>query len=62
MSRGNGTDTTVQSATSKSKSLRTTLPTFVVQKLKIKEGDDLNWDVDKNGKNWIAILKVKKKE
>lgn len=57
--RGNGTDTTAQSATSTSRSIRTTIPTFVVQKLNIQEGDDLVWDIDKQGKNWIAILKKK---
>ena len=57
MGRGNGTDTTAQSATTSSKSIRTTIPAFIVQKLAINEGDVLSWDIDKEGKNWIAILK-----
>lgn len=59
MGRGNGTDTTAQSATLKSESIRTTISAFVVQKLGIQEGDNLSWDIDKCDNDWIAIIKKK---
>ena len=59
MGRGSGTDTIAQSARAKSESLRTTLPVFVVKQLGIKEGDNLEWVVDKNKNGWFGVIKKK---
>lgn len=59
MARGNGTDTIAQSARAQSESLRTTLPVFVVKQLEISEGDELEWAIDKNENDWVAIISKK---
>lgn len=61
MGRMSGTDTMVSSARSNSRSLRTTIPVFVVEALGLKEGMSLHWELDKDGKTWKAIFKPKKK-
>ena len=60
MGRLEGTETVCTPATSKSKSLRTTIPVFVVQQIGLEDGDHLNWKLDKDGKTWLA--KITKKE
>ena len=59
MARMNGTETIVASATSKSKSLRTTIPVFVVKQVGLEEGDHLDWELDKEGETWIATIRKK---
>lgn len=59
MARMDGTETIVASATSKSKSLRTTIPVFVVKQMGLVERDHLDWKVDKDGKTWIATIAKK---
>jgi hypothetical protein len=39
------TETTLSLATSKSESLRTTVPSWVVSHFKLKEGDILDWEM-----------------
>ena len=51
-----GTETIVALATSKSISLRTTIPTCVVKKMGLEEGDHIDWDIDKNGQTWVAMI------
>ena len=60
MGRMGGTETIVATATSKSPSLRTTIPIFIVKQIGLKEGDHLNWELDKVSGVWI--MKVVKKE
>lgn len=60
MARMSGTDTMVSSARSNSRSLRTTIPVFVVEALDLKEGMALDWKLDKNGGKWIAIFTSKR--
>ena len=57
MGRGTGTETTIASARSESRSLRTTIPVFVVEQLGLAEGQKLTWKVDKVDGKWIAIFK-----
>lgn len=59
MARTRGTETIIGSATSKTKSLRTTIPVFVVQQMELDEGDHLNWKVDKQNDTWIAVITKK---
>ena len=60
MGRGTGTETTIASARSESRSLRTTIPVFVVEQLGLAEGQKLDWKVDKVDGKWIAVFKEKK--
>lgn len=60
MGRLEGTETVCTHATSKSKSLRTTIPVFVVQQIGLEDGDHLNWELDKDGNTWLA--KITKKD
>jgi len=60
MARMDGTETIVTYATSKSQSLRTTIPVFVVKQLGLEERDHLDWKVDKDGKTWMAVITKKK--
>ena len=60
MGRGTGTETTIASARSESRSLRTTIPVFVVEQLGLTEGQKLDWKVDKVDGEWIAVFKEKK--
>ena len=41
-------------------SLRTTVPMSIVKQLKLEQGDQLDWDLDKEDKMWI--VKVTKRE
>ena len=36
-------------------SVRTTIPSNIAKKLGLADGDTLEWDMDKQGNNWIAI-------
>ena len=51
-----GIKTVVVSATTNSISLRTTIPLFVVNQLELKEGDSVEWTVDKENKTWFAKI------
>lgn len=43
------------STNSTSKSMRIVIPPHVIEKLGIKLGDNIAWDIDKNeGGNWVA--------
>ncbi len=44
-------------AVSKSNSLRTTVPIHIIQKLDLKKGDRVVWDMDKVRGRWIATMK-----
>lgn len=56
MARISVDETVATPATSKSKSLRTTIPAHVVNQLKINDGDLLTWELDKVGNRWKAII------
>jgi len=53
--------TQVTRASSKSTSLRTTIPEKVVQETKLKPGDVLDWEVSSSEKGRL-IMKIKKLE
>ena len=52
-----GTETVATSARSQSRSLRTTIPVFVVEQLGLEEGVKIDWRLDKEGDMWMAIMK-----
>lgn len=43
-------------ATAESRSMRTTIPVFVVKQMGLNEGDRLEWTLDKNGGMWSATI------
>ena len=59
MARLSGSETIISSAKPESRSLRTTIPVFVVEQVGFKDGDRLIWRVDKDGKEWMAIIRKK---
>lgn len=48
--------TTLHYATSKSKSLRTTVPTLVTRQFKLEEGDMLQWEIKAKKKDEFEII------
>jgi len=55
-----GEQTSLTSATTKSESLRTTVPMSIVKQFKLKAGDKLDWTFDvKEGKMIIVVHPVK---
>jgi len=50
--------TTVGAATKGATSLKTVIPMWAVNKLGIKAGDKLDWDLDKVGDEWVLLVKV----
>lgn len=62
MGRIENCETVLMFAVSHSKSLRTTVPSHIVKKLKLERGDHLDWDIDKEGTKWVAkLVKVENK-
>jgi bifunctional DNA-binding transcriptional regulator/antitoxin component of YhaV-PrlF toxin-antitoxin module len=57
-----GDITTLTKATSKSKSLRTTIPVGIVKQFNISEGDKLNWEIRADGGELIIIVKPLKEK
>ena len=49
-------------ATSKSKSLRTTIPVGIVRQFNLSEGDKLNWEIRAEGGELIIIVKSLKEK
>ena len=49
-------ESVLQTATSKSKSLRTTIPAFRVNQFDLKKGDKLSWGIE----NGAVVIKVDK--
>jgi bifunctional DNA-binding transcriptional regulator/antitoxin component of YhaV-PrlF toxin-antitoxin module len=43
-------------------SLRTTFPASIKNQLDLKEGDSLNWELDKIKDEWVIIVKPIKQE
>ena len=55
-----GETTILTKATSKSESLRTTVPAGIVRQFGIKEGDTLNWSIEvKGNKLMIAVTHIR---
>ena len=53
-------ETILHPATSKSSSLRTTVPMFIINQFKLKQGDKLRWNLEaKEGKIVIVLEPVK---
>ena len=57
MGRMKTNESRVAVAQSKSVSIRTTIPAHVAGMLDLKPGDTLKWEVDKDGKQWIATIR-----
>ena len=51
-------ESVLQTATSKSKSLRTTVPAFLVNQFDLRKGDKLNWGIE----NGAVVIQVAKHE
>jgi len=52
-----GEITVLTKATSKSKSLRTTIPMGIVRQFNLSEGDKLNWEIRAEGGELIIVVK-----
>jgi len=52
-----GEITVLTKATSKSKSLRTTIPISIVKQFNLSEGDKLNWELRAEGGELIIVVK-----
>ena len=57
-----GEITVLTKATSKSKSLRTTIPVGIVKQFNLSEGDKLNWEIRAEGGELIIIVKPLKEK
>ena len=51
-------DSALQSATSKSKSLRTMVPAYLVNEFDLKKGDKISWSIE----NGSVVIQVAKQE
>lgn len=40
-------------------SLRTIVPIHIIKQMNLKQGDHIEWNLDKDGNSWIAIIKKK---
>ncbi|RLE60900.1 MAG: AbrB family transcriptional regulator [Thermoprotei archaeon] len=52
-----GEITVLTKATSKSRSLRTTIPIGIVKQFNLSEGDKLNWEIRAEDGNLIIVVK-----
>lgn len=57
-----GEITALNKATTKSKSLRTTIPMGIVKQFNLSEGDKLNWEIRVEGGELIIVVKPIKGE
>lgn len=48
--------TTLTAATSKSKSLRTTVPMSIVKLLNLKEGDKIKWEIEARESEIVVLV------
>ena len=53
-------ETKLHLAVSRSNSLRTTIPIYIINKLGLEKGDSIVWDLDKNDGRWFAVIEKKK--
>lgn len=49
--------TKVNKASSTHDQLRSTIPSSIAEKLNIKAGDEIDWDLDKINGVWVATIK-----
>jgi len=52
-----GEITVLTKATSKSKSLRTTIPMGIVKQFNLSEGDKLNWEIRAEGSELVIVVR-----
>jgi len=57
-----GEITVLNKATTKSKSLRATIPMGIVKQFNLSEGDKLNWEIRAEGGELIIVVKPLKSE
>jgi len=55
-----GEETVLTKATSKSDSLRTTVPMGIVKQFNMKEKDVLNWNIEVEGSKLVIVAKYSK--
>jgi len=53
---GGGQKTKLVSARPGSKSLRTTIPKFIVETFNLKEGDELDWSLKLEGRDVVIVV------
>ncbi len=51
-----GEITTLSKASTRSKSLRTTVPAGIARQFKLKEGDRLEWEIEPRNKRLIIVV------
>ncbi|MHA1580897.1 MAG: AbrB/MazE/SpoVT family DNA-binding domain-containing protein [Candidatus Baldrarchaeia archaeon] len=56
-----GEITVLTKATSRSKSLRTTIPMGIVKQFNLSEGDKLNWEIKAEGGELIIVVRPLKR-
>jgi bifunctional DNA-binding transcriptional regulator/antitoxin component of YhaV-PrlF toxin-antitoxin module len=49
--------TKVNKASSTHDQLRSTIPSSIAEKLEIKAGSEIDWDLDKVDGLWVAVIK-----
>ena len=52
-------ETTKLAAANTTNSLRITIPMSIVKHMKLEEGGHIEWEMDKDGKEWIAAIRKK---
>jgi bifunctional DNA-binding transcriptional regulator/antitoxin component of YhaV-PrlF toxin-antitoxin module len=50
-------ETKINKASSAHDQIRTTIPTAIAERLELKSGDKIDWELDKIDGVWIAIIK-----
>jgi len=53
-------ETTKLSLANTARSLRTIVPIYIVNQMKLEQGDQIDWELDKEGSQWIAKVTKKK--
>jgi len=56
-----GENTVLTKATTRSRSLRTTVPMGIVKQFDLSEGDELSWEIRAENGELIIVVKPKKK-
>ena len=53
-------ETTKLSLANTAKSLRTIVPIHIINQMKLEQGDHIDWELDKEGNQWIAKVTKRK--
>ncbi len=55
-------ETTKLSSANTARSLRTIVPIHIITKMNLEQGDQIDWDLDKEGNMWYAKITKKKRQ